>query len=83
MAGLALACSDLPELGRIVEKYQNGVLFNPSNPKSIARALNKLIEDPEKLQEMQKRSLSASKLYTWENQAKKLMRIYNFILGER
>lgn len=76
MSGCALACSDLPELKKIINKYQNGVLFNPREPKSIAKAINQLAKDRKVLTEMQKRSLKASKDYAWEHQGKKLTDLY-------
>lgn len=82
MAGLALACSDLPVLRYFVKKYKNGVLFNPRNPKSIATALNYLISHPEKLVQMKKNSLEAAKEMNWEKEQEKLVKIYEEILAK-
>ncbi|MEK7142939.1 MAG: glycosyltransferase [Patescibacteria group bacterium] len=76
MAGLVLACSDLPELRKIVKKYQNGVLFNPDNPQSIAQALNLLAKDPRRLNQMKKNSLLAAQKINWQNEQKKLIKLY-------
>lgn len=76
MSGLALAVSDLPELKRFVSENRNGVLFNPSKPQSIAGALNSLVENPKLLLQMRQNSLKAAKIFNWENEEKKLVRIY-------
>lgn len=38
--------ADYPEVRRLVDGYQVGALFDPYDPKSIAAAINPLIEDP-------------------------------------
>lgn len=81
MAGLALAVSDLPVLRYIVKKYKNGVMFNPRDPKSIAKALNYLISHQEKLRQMQKNSLKAAKdPFCWEKQQEKLLKLYKSLI---
>lgn len=40
MAGLALCVSDLPELRRVVTRYDLGVLMDAATPEGIARAVN-------------------------------------------
>lgn len=80
MAGLALACSDLPVLRYFVKKYKNGVLFNPRDPKSIAKALNYLISHPEELIQMKENSLEAAKVMNWGKEQEKLVKIYEKIL---
>lgn len=80
MGGLALACSDLPEMRKIIKKYQNGVLFDPREPKSIARALNKMVKNSRLLTQMKENSLGAAKELNWEKEEKKLVRIYEDLL---
>lgn len=82
MSGLALAVSDLPELRKFVQKYKNGVLFNPQNPKNIARALDSLILYKFKLNEAKRNSLEEAKIMNWENEEKKLIKIYGDLTTE-
>lgn len=82
MAGLALAVSDLPVLRYITKKCQNGVLFNPREPQSIARALNDLISHPGKRRRMQQNSLkAAANPFCWEKQQEKLNSLYGELLS--
>ena len=48
-AGLPLACPGYPEIRKIVETYEVGVCFDPTDPISIATAINRLAEDDELL----------------------------------
>jgi len=80
MAGLALACSDLPELKKIVKENSNGILFDPKNPKKIASALKNMITNIERLNQMKKNSLKAAKLYNWQVEEKKLIELYQNLL---
>jgi len=80
MAGLALAVSDLPELRKIVEQCENGVLFNPSDPKDIAEKINFLIDNPNELEKMKTNSLKWAKVYSWEREGEKLKAMINELL---
>lgn len=80
MAGLALTVSDLPVLKYIVSKYKNGIVFDPRDPKSIARALNNLISNPEKLAQMKKNSLEAAQDLNWGKEQGKLNNLYQSII---
>jgi len=74
MAGLALAVSDLPELGKIVDQYKVGITFAPDDPHDIARALAGLTE--ESLQKMQDNALAAAReTFNFEHEAEKLRRV--------
>jgi glycosyltransferase involved in cell wall biosynthesis len=74
MAGLALAVSDLPELRKIVDQYDVGIVFDPDSPRDIARALAELTE--ESLQRMQANALAAAReTFNFEREAEKLHRV--------
>lgn len=80
MAGLALAVSDLPEIRKVVEKAQNGVLFNPRNPKDIALKIKSLMKNPQKIWQYKRNSIKFAKEYSWENQEKRQIHLYNLII---
>jgi len=74
MAGLALAVSDLPELRKIVDQYEVGIIFDPDDPYDIARSLAELTE--ESLQRMQANALAAAReTFNFEHEAEKLRRV--------
>jgi glycosyltransferase involved in cell wall biosynthesis len=45
-AGLPALVADYPEARRLVETHQMGLTFDPYDPRSIAAAVNRLIDDP-------------------------------------
>lgn len=72
--------SNLPEIKKVISKYKVGEIFEDSNPKSIARAINKILSNYE--------NYNKKEIYTkiieevnWEKQAEKLLNIYKRITG--
>jgi glycogen synthase len=66
-AGLALAVSALPELERLVKETETGELFDPERSEDIARAINALTVDRDRLAELQARARRAGQeRYIWE-----------------
>jgi alpha-maltose-1-phosphate synthase len=45
-SGLPILVADYPEARRVVETHEVGLTFDPYDPKSIARAINRMIDDP-------------------------------------
>lgn len=80
MGGLAIASADLPEIHRIVQENQNGVLFNSQDSKDIIKKIKYLSNHPKVLAQYKKNSLKAAKKYCWENQEKKLLGLYEKVL---
>ena len=75
MGGLAIAAADLPELRRVVEEYENGILFDPSDPADVAEKINALASDRARLDDMKRNSLrGAADQYNWEIQRPRLLR---------
>lgn len=78
MAGLALAVSDLPELRRVVEGDDLGVTFNPCVPADIARAVNGLLADSERLARCRENARRAAReRYHWEAVSRDLLALYD------
>ena len=46
-AGLPILCGDYPEARRIAVGYEVGLCFDPYDPRSIAKQINRLIDEPE------------------------------------
>jgi glycosyltransferase involved in cell wall biosynthesis len=75
-AGLPVICSNLPEMARIVQKYQVGELVNPEDPASIANGIHAILRDPTHYAQMKANALIAAKVFNWQNESKKLLEIY-------
>lgn len=76
-AGLPVAASRLPELSRIVEEGELGRTFTPGEPAALSMALNEILADPERYNQMRQRAREAAKRYTWEQESKKLLALYD------
>jgi glycosyltransferase involved in cell wall biosynthesis/ubiquinone/menaquinone biosynthesis C-methylase UbiE len=77
MAGVPVVASDFPEIRRIIEEFNAGVLIDPHKPEEIAKGINYLLEDEERRKEMARNAKRASRRYNWQNEEPKLFDIYN------
>ncbi|MBL4594081.1 MAG: glycosyltransferase family 4 protein [Flavobacteriales bacterium] len=81
-AGVPIAGSDFPELKRVIDKYNIGETFDPESPKSIATAINKVLDDSEYQKTLKENTKLAAKDFTWEQEEKKLIEIYSKLVNE-
>lgn len=76
-ASLPFIISDLPEIRKVVRKYDCGLLVDPTNEKSIIMALNELKENPEKMYRMGINGRKAiENEYNWPYDALVLKNLY-------
>ena len=75
-AGLPVVCSDLPVLRTIVEGYHLGRTCNSEKPEDIAAAANWVLADRERYEAMKKNALEAAKVFNWEAESLKLLKLY-------
>jgi glycosyltransferase involved in cell wall biosynthesis len=77
-AGLAVAMPPFAvEVAPIVEKSACGIFIDPADPADIARKLDNLLDTPATLLSMGQRGQNAVKTtYNWENEAKRLVSMY-------
>lgn len=81
-AGVPIAGSDFPELKRVIDKYNIGETFDPESPKSIAEAVNKILDNSDYQKTLKENTKLAAKDFTWEQEEKKLLEIYNDLTNE-
>ena len=74
MSGLPLIVSDFPDMGKIVEESKCGWKV-PVNENSLIELIEKLSK--EDIQEKRANVLRCRNNYSWENEVKKLVRIYH------
>lgn len=75
-AGLPVAASAFPELERVIEEHGTGVTFDPDDPQDIARAIRSILENVELQMHMRANAREAAKVYNWQQEEKKLVKIY-------
>ncbi len=80
-AGIPVIASDFPLWRRILEDAGSGILVDPTDPKSIAKAIEYVLTHPDEAEEMGRRGRAAVlRQYTWETQATKLVGLYNELI---
>jgi len=82
-AGIPVAASDFPELRKVVLGHELGAVFDPEDPKDIARAIDFILSDPERYQRMKENARKAARIYNWENESKKLLTLYAELTEEK
>lgn len=75
-AGTPVLASPLPEVKKIVEKYQVGMLIENHNPQHIASCINKMLEENYK-EKLKNNLLHAAKELNWENEEEVLKQVYS------
>ena len=81
-AGLPVAGSNFPDLKKVIEGHNLGVTFDPDSPRDIARAIDYVLSDKARYQEMGRNALEAAKIFNWENESKKLLALYEGLSGK-
>ncbi len=83
MGGLPIAVSDQPQRRQIVEKHGVGKVFDEKDPRSIAQAIDSIVSDEERYQEMHRRAREvAREEFNWEVQAEKLVEAYEKLFAK-
>ncbi|MGD9601775.1 MAG: glycosyltransferase family 4 protein [Gammaproteobacteria bacterium] len=79
MAGLALCVSDLPEMARIVRRYDLGLLVDEYDEPSIARVINGFSRDS--IDRYKRAALEAAAVLNWEAEQRAMLDAYAQITG--
>ncbi len=79
LAGLPIICTDFEcwkEM--IIDKYQCGIYVKPGDTEAIQKAIQAILDDPEKAYAMGQRGQQAvMKEFNWHTQEKKLLELYS------
>jgi len=75
-AGIPVIASDFPAFQEIVGKTKCGLLVNPLDPKSIAGAIEYILEHPAEAEQMGQRGREAVQAkYNWASEERKLLEL--------
>lgn len=75
-AGIPILGSDLPEIRKLVEGQQIGLVGDMSTPQKLAALIDTFFGDERRLAAWQSNVLTARKRICWEEEEKKLIAIY-------
>lgn len=82
-AGIPVIASDFPLWREIVEGANCGLLVDPMKPLEIAKAIDWLLDNPKKAEEMGENGKRAVlKKYNWQREEAKLLELYQRIAGQ-
>jgi glycosyltransferase involved in cell wall biosynthesis len=70
-----MVAADLPEIRAVVEDNGLGLIFDPDDPRDIARAITTLLDSPER-EAYARRAGAASATHNWQAERSKLLRLY-------
>jgi glycosyltransferase involved in cell wall biosynthesis len=69
--------SPLPEIKRIVEDYNVGLIIEESSPEAIAGGIYKMLSDDELYHQWKENCRKAKEILCWENERNVVLSIYN------
>lgn len=76
-AGVPVLSSDLPELRKVINEYDIGVISPSHKPEEIAQAIKNLFEDTAAYTRMKANTVNAAQELNWDNEKKVLIDIYS------
>ncbi len=83
MAGLPVVASNLPEISKIVNQFELGLIVPSSDTEALVKAIQKLVDQPDLQKRFHENALSSRITLNWEDQEEKLIGLYKTILRER
>ncbi len=72
--GLPVACSNVTSLPEVAGEA--ALLFDPASPEDIAEKVSMIYADKGLREELIRRGLERARLFTWENTARKTLKVY-------
>ena len=82
-AGIPVIASDFPEWRPIIQKYECGILVNPEDPRSIAKAIDFIIDNPNLAKKMGKNGKKAiAQKFNWAMEEQKLFSLYEQLIKD-
>jgi len=83
-AGIPVIASDFPLWREIIDGNHCGICVDPLNPKAIAAAIDRLVDNPDLARKMGENGRRAVlEQYNWDVEEKKLLDLYTKILSDR
>ena len=76
MAGVPVLASNIDTFTSYVKKYDIGRIVDPNDIEAIVKVIQEMLTDPVRLERWHKNTLSAARELNWDNEAGKLLSIY-------
>ncbi|MGC8749511.1 glycosyltransferase [Hydrotalea sp.] len=79
MAGIPQICVNFPAYAAVQEKYKVAYLINSTDENSLAKAMNKLLNDTVLYKQLQQNCYAAREILNWQNESFKLLSFWRNI----
>jgi len=79
-AGIPVITGSLPEIRKVVEENDCGIIIPEITAQEISKAIIKLRDNTDLLNKLKKNSVIASEFLNWENESKKVIDFYDKLL---
>jgi glycosyltransferase involved in cell wall biosynthesis len=76
-AGVPVLASDLPEVKKIINRFQVGIMIKSHNPLHIAHVINNVLADENKLLQWKANTIKAKQELNWENEEQEFIKHIN------
>lgn len=80
MSKVPVVACNFPEIKRVVQEDQVGIVVDSHNPNEIAQAVNTLLENKELHQMFKENCTKAREKYNWNKEKEKFVKIYDDLL---
>jgi glycosyltransferase involved in cell wall biosynthesis len=79
-AGLPMVGAEMPPIREYFDETGSGILFDPTNGRSLANAIQEIIKSQDKYEQYKNNCLKAAMIYCWEKEQKHLLDMYRQII---
>ncbi len=76
MAGVPVITTPIPEIAKLVKKYDVGEVVEEATDEALVKAMRKLADDPDRRQRIRKNCIETARVLCWQEEEKKLLQIY-------
>lgn len=76
MAGLPVVGGDTPEIRRVLEETDAGIIVDPTEPRSVGATIDNLLQDPDRCDELAAAARFAARRNCWEVESQGLIELY-------
>ncbi len=77
MAHVPVVSCDFPEIKKVVEETNTGLVVDSHNASEIANVVNQLVKDTSLRNQLSENTKQAKEIYNWNNEKSKLLEVYN------
>ncbi|MFT2139694.1 glycosyltransferase [Staphylococcus sp. GDY8P145P] len=77
MAHVPVISCNFPEIKKVVEETNTGLVVDSHNASEIANTVNQLVKDTSLRNQLSENTKQAKEIYNWNNEKSKLLEVYN------